>query len=419
MVSFELSAYLDIPLVVRDAEYAKQKNIIVKKRDFNTLQGKKSLYILRYDKEFINFSNINTLGLFRSVITDGEKILSFSPPKSVNFDWFASPINDTSSNWVAMEFCEGTMINLFFNPLVNDWEVATKGTIGARCKFYQHHPDTFRFLFLDAMNKMELEFTHFSKDTSYSFVLQHPSNRIVVSFTEPRLQLVNSYTFDGTKVEACYYGESWDNQMEKQQHPRPLNKLLDVTGLELHEIKDIFTRLNLDYRMVGAIFIDKKTGMRTKLRNPTYEYVRNLKGNSPKLQFQYYELRKMGKVGEYLKYYPENKVVFGNMREALHRWTNTLQHDYIACYIKKQAPLRDFPYEFRPHMFALHRKYLNGLPPHNGSGERLYISRAVVIDYVNNLETPRLMFSVNYNHKQKLTEEAIIEAEEVINTADD
>ena len=79
MVSFELSAYLDIPLVVRDAEYAKQKNIIVKKREFNTLQGKKSLYILRYDKEFINFSNINTLGLFRSVITAPTRRLSRSP----------------------------------------------------------------------------------------------------------------------------------------------------------------------------------------------------------------------------------------------------------------------------------------------------------------------------------------------------
>ena len=67
-------------------------------------------------------------------------------------------------------------------------------------------------------------------------------------------------------------------------------------------------------------------------------------------------------------------------------------------------------------MFALHQKYLNGLS-HNGSGERLYISRAVVIDYVNNLETPRLMFSINYRHKKKLTEEAVIKAEDVINTA--
>ena len=255
MVSFELSAYLDISLVVRDAEYAKQKNIIVKRWDFNTAQERKSLYILCYDKESLHFANIQTLGLFRSVITDGEKILSFSPPKSVPFDMFASTMNDAASDLVSMEFCEGTMINLFFNPLVNDWEIATKGTIGARCKFYQHHPDTFRFLFLDAMNKMGLEFTYFSKDTSYSFVLQHPSNRIVVPFTEPRLQLVNSYTFDGTKVEVCYYGESWSNQIEKQQHPRPLNKVLDVTGLKLPEIKGIFARLNLDYRIVGATFV--------------------------------------------------------------------------------------------------------------------------------------------------------------------
>ena len=88
MVSFDLSVYLDIKQVVRDTEYAKQKNIIVKKCDFNTLEGIKSLYLLRYDKKYLNYNNIKTLGLFRSVITDGTKIVSFSPPKSVHFNWF-------------------------------------------------------------------------------------------------------------------------------------------------------------------------------------------------------------------------------------------------------------------------------------------------------------------------------------------
>ena len=51
----------------------------------------------------------------------------------------------------------------------------------------------------------------------------------------------------------------------------------------------------------------------------------------------------------------------------------------------------EFPDTFRPHMYQLHQLYLNKLRV-----QRAYVSRSVVIDYVNNLESPRLMFAINY-----------------------
>ena len=313
-----------------------------------------------------------------------------------------------AQNDIALEFCEGTMINMFFNHLINDWEVSTKGNIGARCKFYQDHPDTFRTMFIDGIIKSDLQFSDFDKKMSYSFILQHPRNRIVVLFKEIRLVLVNSYKINGTNIETLFYGKSFNRTFDKLHHPRPLNEILNINELTFNKISDIFTRLNLDYQMVGAMFIDTATGMRTKLRNPTYEYVRNLKGNSPKSQFRYYELRKLGKVREYLEFYPESRDKFNKMRNILHIWTNTLHHNYISCYIKKEAPLKVYPYEFRPHMFALHQKYLNEIKPYG------YVSRNVVIDYVNNLETPRLLYVINYNTKKKLKDEKKIEIAEKI-----
>ena len=49
-------------------------------------------------------------------------------------------------------------------------------------------------------------------------------------------------------------------------------------------------------------------------------------------------------------------------------------------------------------MFNLHKLYIDQLKPDNS-----FISKKVVVDYVNNLPAPRLMYSVNYIYnKHKL-----------------
>ena len=73
---YNLNDYADINKLINDKDYAKTKYINVKKVN--------NLYLMKYDKNYINNNNIDTLGLFRSVICDDEKIVSFSPPKSKN-----------------------------------------------------------------------------------------------------------------------------------------------------------------------------------------------------------------------------------------------------------------------------------------------------------------------------------------------
>ena len=62
-----------------------------------------------------------------------------------------------------------------------------------------------------------------------------------------------------------------------------------------------------DYKIVGAVV--KCNGVRTKIRNPTYENVRLLRGNQPKLQYRYLMLRSNQKVSEYLKYYQNIETI--------------------------------------------------------------------------------------------------------------
>ena len=113
------------------------------------------------------------------------------------------------------------------------------------------------------------------------------------------------------------------------------------------------------------------------------------------MQYHYYYLRQRQQVGEFLKYYPEYNKLFNDLRSNLHDWTNQLYQNYISCFIKKEQPLRNYPYNFKTHMFKLHEIYLNDLKPENK-----YINKLEVMTYANNLPTPRLMYSVNHQMKQ-------------------
>ena len=103
----DLSEYANINQVINDAEYAKIKNLKV--------YEKNGLYLIKYKKKFITEENVNTLGLFRSIITDGNRILSIAPPKSLSLNVFKNKYE--YKNCELQEYQEGTMINVFFNTL--------------------------------------------------------------------------------------------------------------------------------------------------------------------------------------------------------------------------------------------------------------------------------------------------------------
>jgi hypothetical protein len=150
---------------------------------------------------------------------------------------------------------------------------------------------------------------------------------------------------------------------------------------------------------MGVIIKNNETGERTKIRNPIYEEVRQLRGNQPKLQYQYLYLRRAGKLPEFLKYYPETKNDMSKFREQVHMFTNTLHQNYLSCYVKKEYPLSRFSGQYRTHMFNLHKLYIDKF-----MGKKLSITLYVVIKYVNELQPSQLMYSLNHNLKKKLVD---------------
>jgi len=365
--------------------------------------------VVRYDKNFLSIDLIPTYGLCRSVIINSKnKVVGFAPPKSISSEQFIQKYSETTPGVVFEEFVEGTMINVFWDDsigLTGGWEIATRNTVGATSSFYKSKQSkTFRDMFLEAASENKMDFSILDKKYSYSFVVQHPENRIVVPFKSPQLYLVAVYSIvndnNGIIVEAH------DSQQFKESFSTTSVKF--PYYYNFHTYSDLIENcasMNTRYDCVGVVLHNKLTGERSKIRNPVYEQVRNLRGNQPKLQYQYLSLRKEGKVGEFLKFYPESKKEFSGFRDQVHLFTDTLFANYVSCYIKKERPLKEFSEQYRTHMFNIHQKFINELRE-----KKHFVTNTVVQKYVNELHPSLLMYCLNFQMRKRNVDTIVAES---------
>lgn len=364
----------------------------------NIISNNEIFKLIRYDKNSLNYDIIPTYGLFRSVIVNSNnEVVCFSPPKSITADLFIKKYNSVDETLVAEQFVEGTMINVFWDYKNNLWEIATRNNIGGKSSFYKtKNAKTFRDMFFEAVAYSNLDLNSLNKNLCYSFVLQHPENRIVVPFKEPQLYLISIYMIDNTEPFDIKVGII-DKSDFLTIHTNTKIKLPTIYKFNAYsELIEKYASMNTSYDTLGVVIHNNKTGERTKIRNPVYEQVKQLRGNQPKLQYQYLCLRKEGKVGDFLNFFPEHKTEFSSFRDQIHLFTNTLYLNYISCYIKKEKPLIEFPDQYRTHMFNIHKHFLNELKE-----QKLYVNNTVVIKYVNNLHPSLLMFCLNFQMRKR------------------
>lgn len=359
--------------------------------------------VIRYDKNFLCNDLVSSYGLCRSVIVNSNnKVVGFSPPKSVLADCFINNYSSDNKCIVAQEFIEGTMINVFFDPsigLTGAWEISTRNTVGATSTFFKGpNSKTFREMFLEALRDNYLNLEELDTDMCYSFVLQHPENRIVVPFSKPQLYLVGVYKIINEPNNIIV--ESYDTQEYVHFFSNILGSTIkfpqEYSFNKYSELVEKYGSMNTSYDIVGVVIYNRETGERTKIRNPVYEQVRNLRGNQPKLQYQYISLRKEGRVKDFLKFYPENKNEFSKFRDQIHLFTDTLYSNYVSCYIKKEKPLIQFSEQYRTHMFNIHRIYMDELRE-----KKMFITNSIVQKYVNELNPSLLMYCLNYQMRKR------------------
>lgn len=369
----------------REKNYKEWENILIQKNLEEKYQDKDDVYILKYNRSNLKPSQYGSLGKYRSFICYKDKVLSFSPPKSLNYDHFIQ--ENIPNKCYAEDYIEGTMITVYYNEHKEKWEIATKSALGATVYFF-NQTKTFDIMFKEACENCNFNIENLSKKFNYIFILQHPENRIVLPIQLPYIYLIKIYEIkDNIVYQQDLYKTITDYQLIKYQEGKIAVGIPAVYPINSYEeLEKYFGSEETSHNYLG-VMIYNQNGERIRIRNPNYQEIKYLRGNQPKLFYQYLDLRKKDKVKDYLFYYPESTTAFLEFRKILHRFTNLLWKNYINCFIKKEGVLKDYPFKYKIHMYNLHNIYITDKTP---------ITRDIVIKYINNLDSAQILYAINF-----------------------
>lgn len=427
-------------IIKYDKNYLKQLETNIMNYLYSDENNNKSEEVIKLiEKEY------NELALLRSVIVRNNQVVCFSPPKSLSFDHFikkypklenkingsettemteateatkTSESNAADYNVWGEDFVDGTMINVFFDAINNVWEIATRSTVGGNIVFFNdvknykyfddknyfasHYDATFRSMFFEACNSNNFNLNTLCTSYCYTFVMQHPFNRIVTPIVNPLLYLVKIYKIDNSNTNCVKINEvNIDNFVNSPPYVFLNTNVKFVKRYNISDynaLKSYYINDKTPYYFVGTMLYSSD-GYRSKIRNNNYETVRKLRGNQPKLQYNYFCLKQENKIKEFLNYYPEHNVMFNKFKILMYSYTNELLLNYISCFVRKEKPLKEYEFQYKTHMYKLHEKFKNDLKPLNKT-----IDKKFVIDYVNRLHPAQQMFIMNYKYNKNSSE---------------
>jgi len=377
--------------------------------------------VLNYYKDYMCIDEPIDTRQFRSVIQsypEGE-LLSFSPPASIPYNKFCENYPDVRSDQIQVsEIIEGTLIHLFYDKRIQMWQIATRGAVGGQYYLFdkstkeKHKTTTVYEMFLDALgisrNTDQTGLTNFL-DTfpqfySYSFVLQHPENRIILSLQRPALYLVGVY--DIMPISMClmsvpqfvYQGFTCFMDVPTIQFP----KVYDVEEYGYRSYADLekaFGFIQNNPRRLGIMITHLPSGNRTAIRNPVYAEIYKIRYLDTELQYQYLCLRRIGRVVDFLSYFPEYKGDFYRFYEQTRDFLENVHASYMSFYVFKDGVPTSLKYW--PYIRRIHKEvYLPSL----ATGQEKKITRAVVHDFMNKFEPKEWLYALNYENRHLETD---------------
>ena len=345
------------------------------------INDESNLILVKYIRDKSNFEEPIVNECRGIVMTRDKKVICFPPERAISIEKMIEYVGNDLTNIRYEEHIDGTMINVFYNPIRDRWEKATRSRIGANCTWLCK--ETFASLFKDASNDMDLSIL--DRELCYTFVLAHPKNRIIVKHKTPFICLVTVRKITQDGYENISLEETQSSLCEKGL-AITIPKVYNFASIE--DMKRFVSKQ--DSNNQGIII--KYKNFRAKMRNKEYEFLKDLKGNTPHLAELYLRLRKEMKVRPFLIHFSEYKKKFNTFREEIHQITYRIYNWYVNVYINKYCDRDEIPYEFKPHCTNLHNLYIEGIK--NYRKERITLNK--VISYVNNLPVYSIIYIRNH-----------------------
>lgn len=378
--------------------------------------------------------DVSYLSTYRSVILEWQTldVYSMSPPTSVSIDDFfalASVVGDQIDHeriWVD-EWVEGTMMNLWFDSNADRWEISTKNSVGGRYTYRRNHrfeevdfptfPTTpsihsehvgcksYRDMFIEAitghvfLHEEECEHSLYDavntlnlcKHYSYSFVLQHPENSLVLNSDVPCLYLVAvyyvPYEYQNMTTIQRIDPEIYQNWpcLTSVPHIKFPRKIPSATYSSLFHT---YHSIHADVGEVGmgVCLTDRTTGIRTKMTSTAYLEWKDYRGIQPNLLFQYLCLKYANNLDDFLVHFPGYALYFDDFQRQYSTFLVNIHASYVSYYIRHSRE-RISP-RFMPYIYRLHHDIFL---PSKATSTRRNITLDVVREYMDQF-SPEDMF---------------------------
>jgi len=363
--------------------------------------------IIHYNKNKLNHDfNAYIYNYCRSIVVNqNNKVICFSPPKSIKFDMFKKIYPEKTSDIIASEIIEGTMINVFWDPddSSGKWNVSTKRILGATKGFYNKM--TFLDMFLETLKDINLDLNDLDKSYCYSFVLQHPNNRIVIYFGKPYLYLISVFKITNHFYDySPYYLKSVvitsiDTNIIKENYSVAASFLrfpLHYQSDSYDELIETYASKKTHHYTVGVMFYHTLTGTRSKHINMNYLYVKDLRGKHPALLYNFIVLLKSSNIQNFLYYYPEYMNSFFVYNNILDQFINTLYYYYENCFILKKIKIGRIPYYYKINLLNINNENLGKF---SNIQEITSLIMNTINSYVYNMDTTHLFNCLNFIKK--------------------
>lgn len=380
-----------------------------------------SLAVIRYVKGQSQMS-LSHVGAFRSVIwnTVTNRPVSVTAFKSESGENVPAEDATVGSEVLVEEFVDGVMIGQFYDVTTESWRIHTRSTLDAKCCYFSKR--SFADLFQEALATtydLGIPLTdRLEKDVSYTWILQHPENRVVCPVVRPRIVLVAAHRIseNGTLecvelpadfvIPRCYYRKTADALVGRMDMT-PMLEMLGTTGcttsgdvpVDLPNVFKLLTGMQGTVVHQGVVIrLSSEPFRRWKMRSKTYNGIRKLRGNTARRDFLWMDLWSsgQGQLEEYLTHYAEERDA---VEAILARWkalTQTVFQTYIDAFKARTLDRKLIPAKLRPLVYGLHNHYLTALKPAKKS-----LDWRETVRWINNRDTAQKIFVLNWDLRQE------------------
>ncbi len=324
---------------------------------------------------------------FRSVIWDTLENRPVSVTAFKSHTGTDLPTESPIGDFTLEHFMDGVMIGMFWDKYNKAWRIHTRSTLDARCRYFSQNK-TFATMFTEALGSERgaIE-TALNVNTSYTWILQHPENRIVVPVKEPRAYCAEAITITAT-------GTVTISAVPAAAHPVLRIVLASPSWVNVQTLLADWDR-RFGHTVQGLV---AKNGFdRFKVRTAKYNVVRRMRGNSARRDYLWLSEWRSGMLPGYLTLFPEER---SQANATIGRWktaTNEIYQMYVAVFKARNTPKTQIPPKYRPLVYSLHNLYLNTLKPTGKS-----LDWKACLAFMNERDIAQMLFVINWDLRQAM-----------------